>query len=173
MSYLSGYIYGYEDQKQQQIQLNRQNQKLQIHYDMLGKVLHSAENFAMIANKKKNKKHFTYYDSFGNADTKSENQARTEFISSMEFLQCALNRYKKNNNNFVLPTDINVLEKIEEWKNYFPMNKQKDRKLFEDFKKIIKGEIIGDYDAGNYEAGTGEREYFVLAYWWFNEYTKV
>ena len=47
----------YDHGNQQQMQLNRQNQKLQIHYDMLGKVLQSAENFAMIANNIHGKKY--------------------------------------------------------------------------------------------------------------------
>ena len=62
---------------------------------MLGKVLQSAENFAMIANNRHSRKNFKYYDSFNNAESKGVDQARTEFISSMEFFQCALNRYKK------------------------------------------------------------------------------
>ena len=152
--YRSQNLYGFNDNygqiSQQQMQLNRQNQKLQIHYDMLGKVLQSAENFAMIANNKHHKKLFKYYDSFNNAETKNVDQARTEFISSMEFLQCSLNRYKKNYNSFELPNDINVIQNIQKWKNYFPSGNQSDRKLFDDFEKIVTGKITGNYDAGNY-----------------------
>ena len=140
----------YDQRNQQQMQLNRQNQKLQIHYDMLGKVLQSAENFAMIANNKQSKKYFKYYDSFNNAETKSVDQARTEFISSMEFLQCALNRYKKNYTTFQLPNDIDVIQNIKKFKEYFPPGNYSDRKLFDDLENIVTGKITGNYDAGNY-----------------------
>jgi hypothetical protein len=140
----------YDQRNQQQMQLNRQNQKLQIHYDMLGKVLQSAENFAMIANNIHGKKYFKYYDSFNNAETKNVDQARTEFISSMEFLQCGLNRYKKNYSSFQLPNDIDVLQKIKKFKEYFPPGNYSDRKLFDDLENIVTGKITGNYDAGNY-----------------------
>ena len=158
---------------QQQMQLSRQNQKLQIHYDMLGKVLQSAENFAMIANNKHHKKSFKYYDSFNNAETKSVDQARTEFISSMEFLQCGLNRYKKNYINFELPNDIDVIQSIREWKNYFPLQNQSDRKLFDDFEKIVTGKITGNYDAGNYFEYNDPRSNEGKALFWADQGTRI
>jgi len=170
-------LYGsniYNDPRnQQQMQLNRQNQKLQIHYDMLGKVLQSAENFAMIANNRHHKKHYKYYDSFNNAETKSVDQARTEFISSMEFLQCALNRYKKNYNSFELPNDIDVIQNIREWKSYFPTYNQSDRKLFDDFEKIVTGKITGNYDAGNYLEYNDPRSNEGRANLWANQGTRI
>ena len=163
----------YDQRNQQQMQLNRQNQKLQIHYDMLGKVLQSAENFAMIANNRHSKKNFKYYDSFNNAESKGVDQARTEFISSMEFFQCALNRYKKNYNSFELPKDIDVIKNIREWKNYFPAENQSDRKLFDDFEKIVTGKMIGNYDAGNYFEYNDPRSNEAKANFWGYQGTRI
>ena len=169
----SSYIINDYPRTQQQMQLSRQNQKLQIHYDMLGKVLQSAENFAMIANNRHHKKSFKYYDSYNNAETKSIDQARTEFISSMEFFQCALNRYKKNYNNFDLPNDIDVIQKIREWKNYFPSYNQSDRKLFDDFEKIVTGKITGNYDAENYFEYNDPRSNEGKANFWADQGPKI
>ena len=163
----------YDQRNQQQMQLNRQNQKLQIHYDMLGKVLQSAENFAMIANNRHSRKNFKYYDSFNNAESKGVDQARTEFISSMEFFQCALNRYKKNYNSFDLPKDIDVIKNIREWKNYFPAENQSDRKLYDDFEKIVTGKMSGNYDAGNYFEYNDPRSNEAKANFWGNQGTRI
>ena len=104
---------------------NREKQSLKLLYDMLGRLLETAENYALSANEIKNvKKKYKYYDAFNNSDNKAHDILKNELISSIEFFQCALNRYKKRFGNLNLPDNIDdIYEDLERWENYFPKKK--------------------------------------------------
>ena len=127
---------------------NREKQSLKLLYDMLGRLLESAENYALSDNEIKNvKKKYKYYDAFNNSEKKSSDIIKNELISSIEFFQCALNRYKKRFGNFNLPDNINdIYEDLERWKNYFPEKKIHSRILYSSIKDLLKGKLTEEFD---------------------------
>jgi hypothetical protein len=115
---------------------------------MLGRLLETAENYALKDNEIKNvKKKYKYYDAFNNSEKKSSDIIKNELISSIEFFQCALNRYKKRFGNFNLPDNINdIYEDLERWKNYFPEKKIHSRILYSSIKDLLKGKLTEEFD---------------------------
>jgi hypothetical protein len=115
---------------------------------MLGRLLETAENYAFKDNEIKNvKKKYKYYDAFNNSEKKSSDIIKNELISSIEFFQCALNRYKKRFGNFNLPDNINdIYEDLERWKNYFPEKKIHSRILYSSIKDLLKGKLTEEFD---------------------------
>ena len=127
---------------------NREKQSLKLLYDMLGRLLETAENYALSANEIKNvKKKYKYYDAFNNSDNKSVDIIKKELISSIEFFQCALNRYKKRFGNLNLPDNIeDIYEDLERWENYFPKKKKHSRILYTSIKDLLKGKLTEEFD---------------------------
>jgi hypothetical protein len=127
---------------------NREKQSLKLLYDMLGRLLETAENYALSANEIKNvKKKYKYYDAFNNSDNKAHDILKNELISSIEFFQCALNRYKKRFGNLNLPDNIDdIYEDLERWENYFPKKKKHSRILYSSIKDLLKGELTEEFD---------------------------
>ena len=126
---------------------NREKQSLKLLYDMLGRLLESAENYALRCNDIKNeKKKYKYYDAFNNSDNKSVDIIKNELISSIEFFQCALNRYKKRFGNFLPDNADDIYEDLERWKNYFPKKKIHSRILYSSIKDLIKGNLTEEFD---------------------------
>ena len=126
---------------------NREKQSLKLLYDMLGRLLESAENYALSDNEIKNvKKKYKYYDAFNNSDNKSVDIIKKELISSIEFFQCALNRYKKRFGNFLPDNADDIYEDLERWKNYFPKKKIHSRILYSSIIDLIKGNLTEEFD---------------------------
>ena len=127
---------------------NREKQSLKLLYDMLGRLLETAENYALSANEIKNvKKKYKYYDAFNNSDNKDNDILKNELISSIEFFQCALNRYKKRFGNLNLPDNIeDIYEDLERWENYFPKKKKHSRILYTSIKDLLKGKLTEEFD---------------------------
>ena len=127
---------------------NREKQSLKLLYDMLGRLLETAENYALSANEIKNvKKKYKYYDAFNNSDNKAHDILKNELISSIEFFQCALNRYKKRFGNLNLPDNIeDIYEDLERWENYFPKKKKHSRILYTSIKDLLKGKLTEEFD---------------------------
>ena len=127
---------------------NREKQSLKLLYDMLGRLLETAENYALSANEIKNvKKKYKYYDAFNNSDNKAYDILKNELISSIEFFQCALNRYKKRFGNLNLPDNIeDIYEDLERWENYFPKKKKHSRILYTSIKDLLKGKLTEEFD---------------------------
>ena len=126
---------------------NREKQSLKLLYDMLGRLLESAENYALSDNEIKNvKKKYKYYDAFNNSDNKSVDIIKKELISSIEFFQCALNRYKKRFGNFLPDNADDIYEDLERWKNYFPKKKIHSRILYSSIIDLLKGKLTEEFD---------------------------
>ena len=127
---------------------NREKQSLKLLYDMLGRLLETAENYALSANEIKNvKKKYKYYDAFNNSDNKANDILKNELISSIEFFQCALNRYKKRFGNLNLPDNIeDIYEDLERWENYFPKKKKHSRILYTSIKDLLKGKLTEEFN---------------------------
>lgn len=127
---------------------NREKQSLKLLYDMLGRLLETAENYALSANEIKNvKKKYKYYDAFNNSDNKANDILKNELISSIEFFQCALNRYKKRFGNLNLPDNIeDIYEDLERWENYFPKIKKHSRILYTSIKDLLKGKLTEEFN---------------------------
>ena len=141
-------IYNNKKLSKSEILQNREKQSLKFLYDMLGRLLETAENYAFKDNEIKNvKKKYKYYDAFNNSEKKSSDIIKNELISSIEFFQCALNRYKKRFGNFNLPDNINdIYEDLERWKNYFPEKKIHSRILYSSIKDLLKGKLTEEFD---------------------------
>ena len=141
-------IYNNKKLSKSEILQNREKQSLKFLYDMLGRLLEAAENYAFKDNEIKNvKKKYKYYDAFNNSEKKSSDIIKNELISSIEFFQCALNRYKKRFGNFNLPDNINdIYEDLERWKNYFPEKKIHSRILYSSIKHLLKGKLTEEFD---------------------------
>ena len=141
-------IYNNKKLSKSEILQNREKQSLKFLYDMLGRLLETAENYALKDNEIKNvKKKYKYYDAFNNSEKKSSDIIKNELISSIEFFQCALNRYKKRFGNFNLPDNINdIYEDLERWKNYFPEKKIHSRILYSSIKDLLKGKLTEEFD---------------------------
>ena len=141
-------IYNNKKLSKSEILQNREKQSLKFLYDMLGRLLETAENYAFKDNEIKNvKKKYKYYDAFNNSEKKSSDIIKNELISSIEFFQCALNRYKKRFGNFNLPDNINdIYEDLERWKNYFPKKKIHSRILYSSIKDLLKGKLTEEFD---------------------------
>ena len=141
-------IYNNKKLSKSEIFQNREKQSLKFLYDMLGRLLETAENYALKDNEIKNvKKKYKYYDAFNNSEKKSSDIIKNELISSIEFFQCALNRYKKRFGNFNLPDNINdIYEDLERWKNYFPEKKIHSRILYSSIKDLLKGKLTEEFD---------------------------
>ena len=133
-------IYNNKKLSKSEILQNREKQSLKFLYDMLGRLLETAENYAFKDNEIINvKKKYKYYDAFNNSEKKSSDIIKNELISSIEFFQCALNRYKKRFGNFNLPDNINdIYEDLERWKNYFPEKKNSFSNFIFFNKRFIK-----------------------------------
>ena len=127
---------------------NREKQSLKLLYDMLGRLLETAENYALSANEIKNvKKKYKYYDAFNNSDNKANDILKNELISSIEFFQCALNRYKKRFGNLNLPDNIeDIYEDLERWENYFQKKKKHSRILYTSIKDLLKGKLTEEFN---------------------------
>ena len=141
-------IYNNKKLSKSEIFQNREKQSLKFLYDMLGRLLETAENYAFKDNEIINvKKKYKYYDAFNNSEKKSSDIIKNELISSIEFFQCALNRYKKRFGNFNLPDNINdIYEDLERWKNYFPEKKIHSRILYSSIKDLLKGKLTEEFD---------------------------
>ena len=141
-------IYNNKKLSKSEILQNREKQSLKFLYDMLGRLLETAENYAFKDNEIINvKKKYKYYDAFNNSEKKSSDIIKNELISSIEFFQCALNRYKKRFGNFNLPDNINdIYEDLERWKNYFPEKKIHSRILYSSIKDLLKGKLTEEFD---------------------------
>lgn len=141
-------IYNNKKLSKSEILQNRERQSLKFLYDMLGRLLETAENYAFRDNEIKNvKKKYKYYDAFNNSEKKSVDIIKKELISSIEFFQCALNRYKKRFGTFNLPDNINdIYEDLERWKNYFPEKKIHSRILYSSIKDLLKGKLTEEVD---------------------------
>ena len=126
---------------------NREKQSLKLLYDMLGRLLETAENYALRDNEIKDvKKKYKYYDAFNNSDNKTVDIIKKELISSIEFFQCALNRYKKRFGNFLPDNANDIYEDLERWKNYFPKKKIHSRILYSSIIDLLKGNLTEEFD---------------------------
>ena len=126
---------------------NREKQSLKLLYDMLGRLLETAENYALRDNEiKYEKKKYKYYDAFNNSDNKPVDIIKNELVSSIEFFQCALNRYKKRFGNFLPDNLEDVYEDLERWKNYFPKKKIHSRILYSSIIDLLKGKLTEEFD---------------------------
>ena len=126
---------------------NREKQSLKLLYDMLGRLLETAENYALRDNEiKYEKKKYKYYDAFNNSDNKPVDIIKNELVSSIEFFQCALNRYKKRFGNFLPDNADDIYEDLERWKNYFPKKKIHSRILYSSIIDLLKGKLTEEFD---------------------------
>ena len=96
--------------------------------------------------KKTEKKKYKYYDAFNNSDNKPVDIIKNELVSSIEFFQCALNRYKKRFGNFLPDNLEDVYEDLERWKNYFPKKKIHSRILYSSIIDLLKGKLTEEFD---------------------------
>ena len=145
---------------QTQLSLSRQKQSLALHYDMLGRLLESAENYAIKANNATDlKAKYKYYDAFQNADSKTVKQIKKELISSIEFFQCGILRYIKKYKKFELPPNQKeIFEDLKKWGSLFNTQNSKDSKIYEDIAKILKNKYKGLYDYSDEEEEEDEEE---------------
>ena len=145
---------------QTQLSLSRQKQSLALHYDMLGRLLESAENYAIKANNATNlKAKYKYYDAFQNADKKTVKQIKKELISSIEFFQCGILRYIKKYKNFELPPNQKeIFEDLKKWGSLFSTQDTRDSKIYEDIEKILKNKYKGLYEYSDEEEEEEDEE---------------
>jgi len=145
---------------QTQLSLSRQKQSLQLHYDMLGRLLESAENYAIKANNATDlKAKYKYYDAFQNADSKTVKQIKKELISSIEFFQCGILRYIKKYKKFELPPNQKeIFEDLKKWGSLFKTQNTRDSKIYEDIAKILKNKYKGLYECSDDEEEDEEEE---------------
>jgi hypothetical protein len=143
-----------------QLQLSRQKQSLELHYDMLGRLLESAENYAITANNATNiKRKYKYYDAFQNSHLKKPKQIKKELISSIEFFQCGILRYIKKYKRFKLPpNEKEIFEDLEKWKSLFVAKNTKDYKIYDDIRDILNNKYKGLYECSDEEDDEEEEE---------------
>ena len=145
---------------QTQLSLSRQKQSLALHYDMLGRLLESAENYAIKANNETNlKAKYKYYDAFQNSDLKTVKQLKKELISSIEFFQCGILRYIRKYKKFELPpNEKEIFEDLKKWKSLFDKKGTRDSKIYDDIIKILKNKYKGLYECSDEEEESEEEE---------------
>ena len=145
---------------QTQLSLSRQKQSLALHYDMLGRLLESAENYAIKANNETNlKAKYKYYDAFQNSDLKTVKQLKKELISSIEFFQCGILRYIRKYKKFELPpNEKEIFEDLKKWKSLFDKKGTRDSKIYDDIAKILKNKYKGLYECSDEEEESEEEE---------------
>ena len=138
---------------QTQLSLSRQKQSLALHYDMLGRLLESAENYAIKANNETNlKAKYKYYDAFQNSDLKTVKQLKKELISSIEFFQCGILRYIRKYKKFELPpNEKEIFDDLKKWKSLFDKKGTRDSKIYDDIAKILKNKYKGLYECSDEE----------------------
>jgi hypothetical protein len=109
-------------QKLKQISLYEQH--MQILYDNFGYIMHSVENLISKLNPLKiQKKLYSYYDNFGNADDKGIPQIKNEILSQLDFFVSAYQAFTllHKNEKFLWPSNIEeVRNDLKLWKNYVP-----------------------------------------------------
>ena len=145
---------------QTQLSLSRQKQSLALHYDMLGRLLESAENYAIKANNETNlKAKYKYYDAFQNSDLKTVKQLKKELISSIEFFQCGILRYIRKYKKFELPpNEKEIFDDLKKWKSLFDKKGTRDSKIYDDIIKILKNKYKGLYECSDEEEESEEEE---------------
>ena len=145
---------------QTQLSLSRQKQSLALHYDMLGRLLESAENYAIKANNETNlKAKYKYYDAFQNSDLKTVKQLKKELISSIEFFQCGILRYIRKYKKFELPpNEKEIFDDLKKWKSLFDKKGTRDSKIYDDIAKILKNKYKGLYECSDEEEESEEEE---------------
>ena len=145
---------------QTQLSLSRQKQSLALHYDMLGRLLESAENYAIKANNATNiKAKYKYYDAFQNSHLKTVKQIKKELIASIEFFQCGILRYIKKYKNFELPSNQKeIFDDLKRWGALFDRKNTRDSKIYDDIAKILKNKYKGLYENSDDEEEEDEEE---------------
>ena len=145
---------------QTQLSLSRQKQSLALHYDMLGRLLESAENYAIKANNETNlKAKYKYYDAFQNSDLKTVKQLKKELISSIEFFQCGILRYIRKYKKFELPpNEKEIFDDLKKWKSLFDKKGTRDSKIYDDIAKILKNKYKGLYECSDEEESEEEEK---------------
>jgi hypothetical protein len=127
---------------------------------MLGRLLESAENYAIKANNETNlKAKYKYYDAFQNSDLKTVKQLKKELISSIEFFQCGILRYIRKYKKFELPpNEKEIFDDLKKWKSLFDKKGTRDSKIYDDIAKILKNKYKGLYECSDEEEESEEEE---------------